>query len=138
MKTCHKCRLPKDLEDFPINNTRKDGRSETCLECKREYNRLHYQKNRVYYMEKAQAARDRTRAIFRELKSKLKCNRCPQNHIAALQFHHTDPATKEFDIGYAASKNWSMTRIMEEIAKCEVLCASCHAIHHWEEKNGGQ
>ena len=31
------------------------------------------------------------------------------------------------------STNQSQKSIMEEIKKCVVLCANCHAVRHWEE-----
>ena len=41
-----------------------------------------------------------------------------------LEFDHIDPATKSFDIG----KNWSRSEkvIIAELAKCQLLCNSCH------------
>jgi protein-arginine kinase activator protein McsA len=86
-------------------------------------------------MDKAQAARDRLKEAFRQLKSEMKCSRCPETHVAALQFHHTDPSKKEFSISMAVQSNWSKDRIMNEIAKCEVLCANCHLKHHWSERH---
>lgn len=135
MKKCHKCKVEKELADFPVNRVKKDGRSETCLVCKREYNRLHYAANKKYYVDKAQIAKERTRRLFWELKSELSCKQCGQNHPAALHFHHTDPSVKDTEISDAIGRSWSMTKILEEMQKCEVLCANCHAILHWEEKH---
>lgn len=66
---------------------------------------------------------------FREIKKNLKCNRCPENHIACLEFHHINPSTKEGDLGTLA-RRYSTKRLKEEIAKCEVLCANCHRKEH--------
>ena len=46
--------------------------------------------------------------------------------IAALQFHHVDPATKEFGIGRGGSII-SIDVLREEARKCVLLCANCHA-----------
>lgn len=58
-----------------------------------------------------------------------KCRDCGwHGNQAALQFHHTDPAKKEFIIGNVANKNWNL--IKNELKKCIILCANCHAIKH--------
>jgi 5-methylcytosine-specific restriction endonuclease McrA len=44
---------------------------------------------------------------------------------AALQFHHIDPATKEFTLGKGHTR--SLERMRAEAAKCVLLCANCHA-----------
>jgi hypothetical protein len=69
-------------------------------------------------------------AWFVELKTELACNRCGENHPACLQFHHRDPSTKELGIADAIRRAWSRARVLREIAKCEGLCANCHAKHH--------
>ena len=56
------------------------------------------------------------------------CARCGYNsHAEALQFNHINPEEKSFNIG--ENKKLSIEKINEEISKCEVLCANCHAIH---------
>jgi transposase-like protein len=44
---------------------------------------------------------------------------------AALQFHHVDPATKEFTLRNGDTR--SLDRMRVEAAKCVLLCANCHA-----------
>jgi hypothetical protein len=44
--------------------------------------------------------------------------------VAALRFHHLDPATRAFSIRYAGTR--ALDRIRAE-AKCALLCANCHA-----------
>ncbi len=62
-----------------------------------------------------------------------KCERCGYDKcVAALHFHHLDPATKLFGI---AQSGWgrSWTQIQREIEKCMLVCANCHAEieHSW-------
>jgi DNA-binding CsgD family transcriptional regulator len=45
---------------------------------------------------------------------------------AALQFHHVDPATKRFEVA-ARGITRSLERLREEVRKCVLLCANCHA-----------
>lgn len=45
---------------------------------------------------------------------------------AALHFHHVDPAQKRFGIGGRGLAR-SLSSLREEVAKCVLLCANCHA-----------
>jgi hypothetical protein len=57
------------------------------------------------------------------------CSKCGYNkNLAALQFHHLD--NKEFSLDIRHIANSSMSRLLEEAAKCIVLCANCHAELH--------
>ncbi len=47
--------------------------------------------------------------------------------LAVLEFHHRDPATKEFGIG---GFDGSLERLRGEVGKCDLLCASCHRLRH--------
>lgn len=54
------------------------------------------------------------------------CSRCGYNKcIGALHFHHADYLTKSIGIGKVMSR--SLERAREEVAKCVLLCANCHA-----------
>lgn len=76
---------------------------------------------------KKQSTRDFQRKRREQLNSyKLTqgCSLCGYNkHPAALVFDHIE-GEKSFDI--ASRTTVSMERLMEEIAKCRILCANCH------------
>lgn len=73
--------------------------------------------------------KNETRTWFREYKTNLKCNRCPEDHPACLEFHHKN-GDKDLEIAYMVNQGYSKKRILKEIEKCEVLCANCHRKEH--------
>lgn len=46
--------------------------------------------------------------------------------IGALHFHHLDPSTKKFHLSMHGAAR-SLTAVREEMAKCALVCANCHA-----------
>lgn len=46
--------------------------------------------------------------------------------VAALHFHHLDPATKRFAVG-GQGLTRSRATLRAEAAKCALLCSNCHA-----------
>lgn len=100
----------------------------------KEYSRKYYEANKEKVKAKAAETKKRQRAAFADFKATLKCNRCGFNHPAALDFHHTDPTIKESIVSNLIS-NGCYTRAKLEMDKCEVLCANCHRLHHYNEKN---
>ena len=58
-----------------------------------------------------------------------KCVRCGYDkHLAALEFHHTNPDEKDFNFGDIKNKKWDT--IKDELDKCILLCSNCHRIEH--------
>lgn len=58
-----------------------------------------------------------------------KCKDCGfSGHWAAFDFHHRDPSTKEYDWNKLKLK--SKQAIMNELDKCDLLCACCHRVRH--------
>lgn len=59
-----------------------------------------------------------------------RCEKCGYNKsISALEFHHLDPAEKDFSISSSTlSNNWE--KIKKELDKCIVLCSNCHRELH--------
>ncbi len=69
----------------------------------------------------------------RERLLQLYGNQCQQcfykNSLRALHFHHRDPVTKMMSLDLQ-SMAYAWERIVEEAAKCDLLCGNCHAEHH--------
>jgi hypothetical protein len=60
-----------------------------------------------------------------------KCELCGYNkNIAAFDFHHKDPDTKNFEIKVQFLKYKNDDEILEEAKKCMLLCANCHRELH--------
>lgn len=60
-----------------------------------------------------------------------KCSICGYDRcLAALDFHHVDPETKEFSPTKIIGR-WSFERVKAELDKCILVCKNCHMeIHH--------
>ncbi len=104
---------------------------------RREYHKRQYQNNPAYYKESARRREREIQEFIQRQKVGLFCRRCGNSDIRVLDFHHFDSSTKEVNIAQIAYKGWGKERILQEIAKCEVLCSNCHRILHWEERQRG-
>jgi len=65
-----------------------------------------------------------------EAKQGRACKECGFDNPLALQWHHRDPNTKLFTIGHGNKKACSDEKFWAEVAKCDLLCANCHILHH--------
>lgn len=74
--------------------------------------------------------REKIQQYLRDYKTSKGCADCGYNgHHVALQFHHIDGNEKEFNVCNAKS----IKQAKEEIEKCIVLCANCHAIRTYNK-----
>jgi len=97
----------------------------------RAYWRAYYYRNRERLAAERRRRKADVRQWLRQLKRTLACAVCGEAHPATRDFHHTDAAAKDFSIGDATNHKWSKRWLLEEIAKCEILCANCHRKRHW-------
>ncbi len=112
--------------------------SEEYKEYQRNYQRGWHQRNKI---KRNALIRERKAAMneyIQSIKSQLYCIDCGQQHPATLHFHHLNSEDKQFNIGEAVRKGFGPNRIKQEIEKCIVLCANCHAIRHYNMRNTKQ
>ncbi|MGK5442453.1 hypothetical protein ACSNN7_11640 [Micromonospora sp. URMC 105] len=84
-----------------------------------------YEKNRDVYRERnAKRRRERT-ALIAATKARPCADCGVQYPFFAMEFDHREGELKAFSISNA-SNGLSMARLMEEIAKCDVVCCLCH------------
>lgn len=63
-----------------------------------------------------------------------KCQKCGYSKCqAALDFHHRNPAEKEFSICKKYGCRKLNERIKNELDKCDLLCANCHREEHFDQ-----
>lgn len=62
------------------------------------------------------------------------CGNCGTVDQRILDLHHTDEKKKSFTVGYFR-RALGFERIKREVRKCEVLCANCHRILHYEKRH---
>jgi hypothetical protein len=102
-----------------------------------EYRRSWYQKNIDAERKRLRSSNKRRQAElvlwFENYKSGLSC-KCGEADAACLDFHHSNPKEKEFEISNGVRSGYSKNRILEEIAKCDILCANCHRKLHWRQR----
>jgi len=64
-------------------------------------------------------------------KMMYKCERCGEDDIGCLTFHHKDAKTKIADVSRLVGQGRTKQRILAEIQKCICLCQNCHAKEHY-------
>lgn len=114
--------------------------------------RLYRQKNsekinarsKAYYLANTAERRKYIADRYRDAKIKAvkllggACQHCGwDKHPAALQFHHRDPSQKIFNVTtrqITSPKKVPWEMVVDEIQKCDLLCANCHFIEEsaWE------
>ena len=79
----------------------------------------------------AQSVRGLSRKIKLVSAAGGQCSICGyRKNLAALTWHHRIPALKCFELDLRNLSNRSELKIALEAAKCDLLCANCHAEEH--------
>lgn len=128
-RRCSSCGEFKSVDEFPVKNKVTGLRKVWCRPCCRAYGKEHYARDRASYVRRARARRKTERprisALIDEYLRSHPCVDCGERELAVLDFDHRDRAEKELAVGrLKTTGTWS--RILREIAKCDVRCANCH------------
>jgi hypothetical protein len=113
-------------------------KSEARKKYQRDYNRDRYNNDpefRKLHISRVRAVDVKRRKIFDELIAAFRSKGCaikgcPEKEACALVAHHTDPSTKDFNIGDGIRGKFAVGRMVNELAKCVCLCYNCHAKVH--------
>lgn len=142
-KICKACGVPFALRQVIDGKLRHLYNRTFCLACSPlgahntsknappsdpETRRSRRRKRRAESFLRYQRKRRRTRKLVLIKARGSDCEDCGYcGCMAALEFHHRDPRTKEFGVG---GFNGSTQRLQLEAAKCDLLCANCHRLRH--------
>lgn len=115
-KICSKCKSEKPISEFYSQKGHKHEVMSLCKDC---FNRLCIDR----WIE-------RKKKYVRLLGGE--CEHChiklTESNYSIFDFHHTDPNTKEYS--WSKLRLFSDSRILEELSKCQLLCANCHRLVH--------
>lgn len=93
----------------------------------------HYRENPAYYRERNRKRKAAVQDFVRQYKESHPCTDCGvQYPFYVMQFDHTG-TDKTAHVAVLAAKT-TLPRVMEEIAKCEVVCANCHAARTYNRR----
>lgn len=94
----------------------------------RQSHTRHSMCNRCLYIKYTRPLTEEKTKEIHEYQLEKGCVDCGfKGHPAALEFDHIPGTEKKFNIGEEIG-NKSREVLWEEIAKCDVVCANCHAI----------
>ena len=133
-KVCTKCRRLLPESAFPFKYKKLNLLHTHCNACQSPMRRASYEKRRDYYLGRISERQRELLVWLEELKSAAACSRCGFSHPAAIQFHHRNPLEKDVEISIAVRNGWGKTHLLRELEKCDILCANCHFILHWEQR----
>lgn len=128
-KRCGICKEQKSLLlDFNKNNLKKDGLQSACKACSAARSAAYYKRKTEHHkgVTKANKAaiRARNSQFVWDYLLQHPCVDCGENDPIVLEFDHL--RDKTCAISVLAQYCSSISKIEEEIAKCEVRCAHCH------------
>jgi len=103
----------------------------------KEYQRVYrlqwYAKNKNSEIVHVTRRKKQIKIWLLNFKKELKCNQCGLKHPAIIDFHHKEK-NKEKAISQMVCDGYSISRIKQEIKKCDILCSNCHRIIHFSKQ----
>ena len=127
MRRCGRCHLEKPLEQFAWRRKALGQLDNYCRPCRAAYKQEHYRAHRQRYIDaagrrKRRVVSNRMAYLVAYLKENP-CVDCGESDPIVLEFDHL--RDKRFSISEGLQgRNWQS--VLDEIAKCEVVCANCH------------
>lgn len=138
MNIC-KCGKPRDRRS-------KSGLCKVCFRANQIINRKpklggsqyklngksHYERHKTKYLQRVKYRKKTARTFILHIKAGGKCVDCGNPDFRVLDFDHVR-GDKLYDISKMPTFGISIRSIMEEVNKCELRCANCHRIRHYED-----
>lgn len=125
-KKCVRCNLIQMKSEFHRKNEK--NTQSMCKTCSSKYHREHYLANKARYAKNRSDRRSDAQARLTEYKTGKPCADCGKSfHFSAMDFDHVT-GDKVDNVASMPSNGYSWDTILEEIAKCELVCANCHRV----------
>lgn len=137
-KKCSICKQFKDTSEYNKHPKRKDGLQSHCKLCGKIRSKCYYQRNLTKHKE---VVRSRKILVVSENKqrmltylSNVRCKDCSETDPIVLEFDHVR-GNKRNHVSKLLAQGSSWGSILQEIAKCDVVCANCHRRRTYTRSN---
>ena len=117
-RKCRYCHIVKEITCFPLVGKNQEYRRWKCCDC---------------YTKMKTCRKQDISNFVKDIKQKCVCSCCGNNDFRVIDFHHKKD--KNFNVADAAKRGYSKETILKEIEKCVPMCANCHRIYTYEERN---
>lgn len=131
---CAVCHVFKPASEFHNSRT---GEYTYCRDCRNAYDRQYYaERGRAARLARQRAAIDAARAWMNAIKANVPCTDC--GGIFPVFVMHWDHLPEFEKLGEISTMLAHRTRaaIIEELQKCELVCANCHVIRTVKRATG--
>ena len=134
MRHCGRCDLDKPDGDF---HRRGSKHQSWCKACRKEYDATYWRRTREARLSMRKNHRQELLEWYRSLKTGRPCADCggvlPH---AAMQWDHLPGSLKRREVSMLVLRGFRRATILDEISKCELVCANCHAVRTFERRIG--
>lgn len=131
MKRCRACGLNLPADAY-------GPRRAKCRDCRRSMDREYARTNagREKHRARQNSRYSKARVLLAELKSSP-CQDCGGSFPPyVMHFDHRDPGQKLLTVSALAGAG-SISNMLVEIFKCDLVCANCHAIRTFHQRSAG-
>ena len=127
-KICKDCQQELPLESFHKHDHTRDGRTIYCKPCAAARHKRWRENPEKKKTVNTNWMRhwNKSNQFAWALRLSQPCAVCGESSPHCLDFHHVDPSQKEIQI----AKCNSLRKLLDEAAKCCLLCRNCHAKYH--------
>ena len=130
-KFCNGCQKSKP-QTTDYFGRRGNGFQSRCKECQGNYHKKHYVDNMASYKVRASTRNKKVIEEIREYLRKEKdipCKDCGLKYpYYVMDFDHRPNEKKIYNLAQMARVKPSLDVVIEEVAKCDVVCSNCHRI----------
>lgn len=130
-KVCGKCKLKKSIENFNSRSepNKKHILKSRCKQCETICSYKWATKNNVRIYDYRRARKDNLKKWFKNTFKNNPCVDCKQKFPSCcMDFDHKDGTIKINTLATLVGHGYSKESILEEVNKCDLICANCHRI----------
>lgn len=125
MKRCRTCDTFRSLSSFNKRSTSKDGLQDRCRICSKKWYEENKKAHKANSKKNSKSRRESLRRQMLEFLKGKKCSDCGEQDIITFEFDHVR-GNKEADVSTLLADGCRWSRVLNEIKKCEIVCANCH------------